>query len=143
MVRNVGSAEDMRALGEARLAALKAGLMLTPEQARNWPAFEQAARDFSKLRIGRRMAMRSASPSSDPVEGLRRRATATCLSFSPLLYAVRTLIQKVMRSKFFLRSRYLPVARTNETIAPRRAIARPGLLRRVGSSSPDRQIFSG
>jgi len=56
------SAEDLRAFGEARLAALKAGLSLTPEQARNWPAFEQAARDFSKLRIDRRIALRSAPP---------------------------------------------------------------------------------
>jgi len=56
------SAEDLRAFGEARLAALKAGLTLTPEQARNCPAFEQAARDFSKLRIDRRIALRSAPP---------------------------------------------------------------------------------
>ena len=67
------SADDMRAFGEARLAALKAGLMLTPDQARNWPAFEQAARDFAKQRIERRMAMRNAGPSNDPVERLRRR----------------------------------------------------------------------
>jgi zinc resistance-associated protein len=70
------SAEDLRAFGEARLAALKAGLLLTPDQATNWPAFEQAARDLGKLRIDRRIAMRSATPSSDPVERLRRRATA-------------------------------------------------------------------
>jgi LTXXQ motif family protein len=68
--------EDMRAFGEARLAGLKAGLMLTSEQARNWPAYEQAARDFGKLRMDRRIAMRSAQPSADPVERLRRRATA-------------------------------------------------------------------
>jgi zinc resistance-associated protein len=70
------SAEDLRAFGEARLAALKAGLSLTPEQARNWPAFEQAARDLGKLRIDRRIALRSAPPSNDLVERLRRRATA-------------------------------------------------------------------
>jgi hypothetical protein len=69
------NAEDLRAFGEARLAALKAGLMLTPEQEKNWPAFEQAARDLSKVRIDRRMALRSAPPSNDPVERLRRRAT--------------------------------------------------------------------
>jgi len=34
------NAEDLRAFGEARLAALKAGLVLTPEQEKNWPAFE-------------------------------------------------------------------------------------------------------
>lgn len=70
------SADDMRAFGEARLAALKAGLMLTPDQTRNWPAFEQAARDFTKQRIEHRMAMRNAGPSNDPVERLRRRATS-------------------------------------------------------------------
>jgi len=70
------SAEDMRAFGEARLAALKAGLMLTPDQQKSWPAYEQAARDFGKLRIDRRIAMRSAPPSNDAVERLRRRATA-------------------------------------------------------------------
>ena len=70
------SAEDLRAFGEARLAALKAGLSLTPEQEKNWPAFEQAARDLGKLRIDRRIALRSAPPSNDPVERLRRRATA-------------------------------------------------------------------
>src|SRR6516225_747247 len=69
------SAEDLRAFGEARLAALKAGLMLTPEQTRNWPAFEQAARELAKLRSDRRIAMRNALPSNDPVERLLRRAT--------------------------------------------------------------------
>ena len=70
------SADDMRAFGEARLAGLKAGLMLTPDQARNWPAFEQAARDLAKQRIDRRMAMRNVPRSNDPVERLRRRAAA-------------------------------------------------------------------
>src|SRR5690606_12170702 len=47
------SAEDVRAYGEARLAALKAGLMLNAEQEKDWPAFEQAAREFSRSRLGR------------------------------------------------------------------------------------------
>ena len=70
------NAEDMRAFGEARLAALKAGLALTPEQEKNWPAFEQAARDYGKLRLDRMTARRDAPPSSDPVERLRQRAAA-------------------------------------------------------------------
>src|SRR5262245_57318203 len=45
--------EDMRAFGEARLAALRAGLLLTAEQERHWPAFEQAAREFARLRMER------------------------------------------------------------------------------------------
>jgi hypothetical protein len=70
------STEDFRAFGEARLAALKAGLTLTPDQEKNWPAFEQAARDLGKLRLDRRTAMRNATPTEDPVERLRQRATA-------------------------------------------------------------------
>jgi len=34
--------------------------VLTWEQEKNWPAYEQAARDFGKLRMERRMAMRGA-----------------------------------------------------------------------------------
>jgi hypothetical protein len=70
------STEDLRAFGEARLAALKAGLTLSPEQEKNWPAFEQAAREVAKLRSDRMVAMRNATPSEDPVERLRQRATA-------------------------------------------------------------------
>jgi zinc resistance-associated protein len=68
--------EDLRAFGEARLAALKAGLMLTPEQEKSWPAFEQAARDLTKVRMERFSAMRNRGASDDPVERLRQRATA-------------------------------------------------------------------
>ena len=63
-------------LFRSRLAALKAGLTLTPEQEKNWPSFELAARDFGKLRMDRMAAMRGATPSNDPVERLRQRATA-------------------------------------------------------------------
>jgi hypothetical protein len=50
------TAEDMSALTDARIAALKAGLRLTPEQDKNWPAFEQAVRDYSKVQAERRAA---------------------------------------------------------------------------------------
>jgi zinc resistance-associated protein len=68
--------EDMRAFGEARLAGLKAGLMLTPEQEKSWPAFEQAARDFGKLRLDHVNAMRNAPRSDDPAARLNQRASA-------------------------------------------------------------------
>ena len=45
--------EDMRAFADARLAALHAGLGLTPDQEKNWPAFEQASREMAKLRLDR------------------------------------------------------------------------------------------
>jgi hypothetical protein len=73
------SVEDLRAYGEARLAALKAGLALTAEQERNWPAFEQAARDFAKLRMDRRSAAANSQPQTgddNPAERMNRRATA-------------------------------------------------------------------
>lgn len=45
------SAADMAAFTDARLAALRAGLQLTPDQAKNWPPFEQALRDAAQLRM--------------------------------------------------------------------------------------------
>ena len=46
----------MAAFTDARIAALKAGLQLTPDQAKNWPPFEQALRDMAQLRIERMQA---------------------------------------------------------------------------------------
>src|ERR1700683_4353447 len=51
--RHKPSAEDMAAFTDARIAALKAGLELTPDQAKNWPAFEQAVRDAAPMRAQR------------------------------------------------------------------------------------------
>jgi hypothetical protein len=71
--------EDMRAFAEARLGALRAGLMLTPDQERNWPAFEQAARELAKTRLDRMNAFASARrdrrpDAADPTERMRQRA---------------------------------------------------------------------
>ncbi len=54
------SAEDMAAFTDARIAALKAGLELTPDQAKNWPPFEQALRAAAQLRIARLQARQAA-----------------------------------------------------------------------------------
>ncbi len=51
--RHRPSAADVAAFTDARVAAMKAGLELTPDQAKNWPAFEQAVRDMAQLRIDR------------------------------------------------------------------------------------------
>jgi zinc resistance-associated protein len=50
------SPQDMAAFTDARIAALKAGLQLTPDQAKNWGPFEQALRDRAQLRIQRMQA---------------------------------------------------------------------------------------
>jgi len=73
--------QDMRAFADARLAGLKAGLVLTPDQEKNWPAFEQAARDYQKLRLDRLStaigARRSGTgASNDPVARMQQRADA-------------------------------------------------------------------
>jgi hypothetical protein len=80
----------MRAFADARLAALKAGLALTPDQEKNWPAFEEAARELAKLRLDRmsaqreriadrREARRNAEQQQqgrrDPIDRLRQRGT--------------------------------------------------------------------
>jgi zinc resistance-associated protein len=54
--RHRPSAADMAAFTDARIAALKAGLELTPDQQKDWPAFEQALRDVAQLRIARMQA---------------------------------------------------------------------------------------
>lgn len=74
------SADDLAAFTDARIAALKAGLELTPDQAKNWPAFEQALRDLAQLRIERRRAresadqQRSAAAPPTPFDWLAQRA---------------------------------------------------------------------
>ena len=68
------SAEDMKAFTDARVAALKAGLELKPEQEKNWPAVEAAIRDMAKARADRMAARANEQPPSDPVECLHRRA---------------------------------------------------------------------
>jgi len=68
------SAEDIRALGDARIAALHAGLKLNAEQEKNWPAVESALRDLAKQRSERFAARASADKPKDLVERLALRA---------------------------------------------------------------------
>ena len=68
------SAEDISAFGDARIAALHAGLKLTAEQEKNWPAVESALRGLAKQRSERFAARASADRPKDPVERLALRA---------------------------------------------------------------------
>ncbi|GAB1715584.1 MAG: hypothetical protein NTAFB05_06260 [Nitrobacter sp.] len=47
------SLQDRTALADSRIAAIHAGLTLTPDQEKLWPPVEKAIRDFAKLRIDR------------------------------------------------------------------------------------------
>src|SRR5215470_933886 len=89
------SQDDVNAFTDARVAALKAGLKLTADQEKNWPAFEQAYRDMAKQRAERMRARfeqrdddrrdpradraDSVSPRPDnvsPIDRMQRRAEA-------------------------------------------------------------------
>lgn len=71
--------EDRAAFADAKIAAVKAGLKLTPDQEKLWPPVEAAVKEFSKLRIDRANARMKAmrdddAPKLDPVTRLRDRA---------------------------------------------------------------------
>ena len=68
------TAEDITAFGEARIAALHAGLKLTAEQEKNWPPVEAALRELAKQRSERFAARASADRPKDPIERLNLRA---------------------------------------------------------------------
>ena len=68
------SAEDISAFGDARIAALHAGLKLTAEQEKNWPAVESALHDLAKQRSERFAARASADRPKDMIERLALRA---------------------------------------------------------------------
>jgi hypothetical protein len=73
--------EDRAAFADARIAAVHAGLRLTPDQEKLWPPVEAAVKDFAKLRIDRANARMNADKADqgqqtpdDPVARLRERA---------------------------------------------------------------------
>lgn len=73
--------EDRLAFVDARIAAVKAGLKLTPDQDKLWPSIESAVRDFAKARIEARIDRANASADQqsqqqqqNPVDRLRERA---------------------------------------------------------------------
>lgn len=75
------SAEDAQAFADARIAGLKAGLRLTPDQEKSWPAVEAAIRELSKDRIARmeerrkeREARGDQPRERDTIASLRQRA---------------------------------------------------------------------
>ncbi len=74
--RHRPSPADIAAFTDARIAALKAGLELTPDQVKNWPPFEQAVRDMVQLRVQRMQARQAGDqqPPASPFDRLARRA---------------------------------------------------------------------
>ena len=70
------NAADITAFADARIAALHAGLELTPEQQKHWPAVESAMRDMAKQRAERFAARQDAQKPADPIARMTRRAEA-------------------------------------------------------------------
>jgi zinc resistance-associated protein len=95
------SADDLAAFTDARVAALKAGLRLTPDQDKNWPAFEQAYRNLAKLRAQRFADNRdsTATPGDQSVvDRLQRRADSIAqfgTALQDLAKATRPLYQSL------------------------------------------------
>jgi LTXXQ motif family protein len=72
------SAADLNALTDARIGIVKAALQLTPEQAKYWPAVEEAIRDRA---MGRQVRLAAAARlrdqgDGDPIDMVRHRADA-------------------------------------------------------------------
>jgi zinc resistance-associated protein len=70
------SAQDIAAFGDARIAGLHAGLKLTAEQEKNWPAVATALKDLAKQRSERFASRASADKPKTPIERLGARAEA-------------------------------------------------------------------
>ncbi len=68
------SPSDLKAFTDARIAGLKAGLQLTPDQEKKWPAVEQAMRDIAQARQDRIGARRLEGKDKDAIARLRSRA---------------------------------------------------------------------
>jgi hypothetical protein len=68
------SPEDRAAFFDARVAAIHAGLRLTPDQEKLWPTLEGAARDAMKNMMDERQKLRAAGPATNPIDRLQRRA---------------------------------------------------------------------
>src|SRR5215468_12054596 len=72
------SAADLNALTDARIGIVKAALQLTPEQAKYWPAVEEAIRNRAmgrQVRLAARARQRDRAD-SDIVDDVRHRADA-------------------------------------------------------------------
>jgi hypothetical protein len=70
------SPADLKAFTDARIAALKAGLALAPDQEKNWAPVEQAIRDMAQARQARMAQWREHGKSEDAIARLRFRADA-------------------------------------------------------------------
>jgi hypothetical protein len=94
--------DDRAALLEARIAALRAGLTLTPDQERLWPPVETALRDTARTMLDQIQRLREEGRPSDPIERLRRvgdAASARGAAFRKLADAAGPLYSSLNESQ--------------------------------------------
>jgi hypothetical protein len=70
------SEQDRAAFFSARLAAIKAGLLLTPDQEKLWPPAEAAVRDMVHQRTEARERFRKEGRPANPIDALRKMGEA-------------------------------------------------------------------
>ena len=70
------SPADRAAFLDARIAAVKAGLKLTPDQDKLWPAIEDAVRGNAKVMSDMREKMQADGKPADMMDGLTKMADA-------------------------------------------------------------------
>ncbi len=95
-------ADDIAAFTDARIAGMRAGLKLTPDQEKNWPAFETAYRNLAQLRAERLVARRSEARPGNIVEFMQRRAdvaTKRAAAFKQFADAAAPLYQSLDESQ--------------------------------------------
>ena len=71
------SPEDRAAIFDARIAGLKAGLKLTPDQDKLWPNVETALRDGGKSMATMYEKYGKEARPKDPIEAMRRMSEAS------------------------------------------------------------------
>jgi zinc resistance-associated protein len=122
------SADDLSAFTDARIAAMKAGLRLTPDQDKNWPAFEQAYRNLAKLRTDRIVARREGTqqPPADMLDGLQQRADSMirgAVAFKQLSDSAAPLYRSLDEAQ---KQRFAILARMLRPMPMRGGHGRPG-----------------
>lgn len=142
------SPDDIAAFTDARIAAIRTGLRLSPEQEKNWPAFEEAYRNFAKLRADRYLAMREQAPpppSGDIMDRLQQRADAISRranAYKQLADTATPLYRSLddgQKRRFAMLTRVLRPGEGGDSF--RRRWQRPGHFQRDGSGELQRGGF--
>jgi hypothetical protein len=141
--------EDRAAFTDARIAALKAGLRLTPDQEKNWPAVESALRERAKQRAEHIAEFRNmqrppegATHQGNMIERLRQHADAMATQAAELKRLAEAVDPLYKSLDDGQKQRF---ARLFRASGPRQHLG-PGGMRQMGPDhqmGPDRQMGPG